>query len=77
MNEKLRFFKSILYICLQVASLWGIFALLTDTISQSNAKIVGVFILTLIFFIYAHKNIKILNYYSEKSEAHDKAGLAV
>ncbi len=60
MSEKSQFLKSILYIALQLVSLWGIFLLLTDTVSPSKEEITGVVILTLIFFIYANKNIKVL-----------------
>ncbi len=60
MGEKLQLLKSILYITLQLLSLWGIFLLLTNTVKPSNEELIGVTILTLIFFIFAHKNIKIL-----------------
>ena len=76
MSKNLKLFKSILYIVIQLLSLWGIFLLLTDSISPSKDETIGVIILTLIFFISVHKNIKILKFNNFMTAQQDKYSIS-
>ncbi|RUM66396.1 MAG: hypothetical protein DSZ05_04475 [Sulfurospirillum sp.] len=62
--------KTIFYIFIQIITLWTIFYQLTAENPENKFTVTGLIILTGIFFLYAHKSIKLLTQ-SQKSNTQE------
>ncbi len=67
--------KTIFYIFIQIVTLWSIFYQMSETYNQNRFEVVGLLILLGVFFLYAHKTIRLLSRYS-KSDHTTQPGIS-